>query len=118
MPVKANRPCHYTGCGALVDSGYCDTHCKPAQHQRERWRGSPASRGYDSVWKRKRLEALKRDCYLCQSCLHASPSRVTPAQDVDHILSIATAPDLRLDLSNLQSLCRDCHAKKTATDNA
>jgi len=36
---------------------------------------------------------------------------------VDHLLPIKQAPELRLDLNNLQSLCRSCHRRKTEQDN-
>jgi hypothetical protein len=32
---------------------------------------------------------------------------------VDHIIDIADRPDLRLDEDNLQSLCAQCHGRKT-----
>ncbi|WP_130425120.1 HNH endonuclease [Edaphobacter modestus] len=91
-----------------TDSGWCDDHRAAEQQQRERWRGSPASRGYDSAWKRIKAEALKRDRYLCQLCVQ--DGRATPAQDVDHVEPIRMAP-------NLQSLCCACHRVKTAQDH-
>jgi 5-methylcytosine-specific restriction enzyme A len=81
----------------------------------DRWRGTAASRGYDSQWKRIRLLALKRDKYLCVACLSMTPPRATSALDVDHITSLSRGGTN--DLQNLQSLCRDCHNKKTAADN-
>jgi 5-methylcytosine-specific restriction protein A len=114
MPQAAKRPCRKTGCPNLTDSAYCDEHRQPEQGQRELWRGSASSRGYDAAWKRIRLQALKRDYHLCQTCLRATPPRFNPAVDVDHVIPIRVAPDRRLDLSNLQSICRECHAKKTA----
>ncbi|MFC6644442.1 HNH endonuclease [Granulicella cerasi] len=93
-----------------MDSGHCDDHAE-RRRDRDRWRGSATQRGYDSGWKWIRLVALRRDKYLCQHCLR--DGRVTPALDVDHIVPIASAPQLRLTLSNLQSLCRPCHRAKT-----
>jgi 5-methylcytosine-specific restriction protein A len=111
MALRAKRPCRKPGCPELVDTGYCDDH---KQHERDadRWRGTPAERGYDSAWRRIRVQALTRDKYLCQDCL--TVGRVTSAQDVDHVQPIASAPHLRLDLSNLRSLCRPCHMAKHA----
>jgi len=40
--------------------------------------------------------------------------RIVAAEEVDHILTIADRPDLRLDPNNLRSLCHQCHAKVTA----
>lgn len=112
MP-KAKRPCGKPGCPELVsDSRYCTDHTGVAK-QADCWRGTAASRGYDSEWRRVRLLALQRDKYLCQHCLKAD--RITPALDVDHIMSLAVGGD-RLSLDNLQSLCRACHRTKTVAD--
>jgi 5-methylcytosine-specific restriction enzyme A len=40
--------------------------------------------------------------------------RFTPAAVVDHIVPIAQAPELRLNLANLRSLCKRCHDAHTA----
>lgn len=76
------------------------------------WRGTPTERGYTSAWQRIRLIALQRDGYLCVACNLAG--RITRARDVDHIKPLANGGDHSL--TNLQSLCRDCHAQKTADD--
>jgi len=75
-------------------------------------KGSRHQRGYGSDWTRIRLQALKRDCYLCQECMRQG--RVTQARDVDHI--IPKAKGGTDDLGNLQSLCQSCHGLKTALD--
>lgn len=112
MPQRAKRPCKRTGCAALVDSGFCDEH-KGYDHKADRlYRGSAASRGYDRQWQKVRLEALKRDYYICQDCIRLA--RVTPAEDVHHVLKVSLHPLLRLVLSNLISLCKPCHAVRTA----
>ena len=41
-----------------------------------------------------------------------------PAQHVDHVIDIRTAPERKLDPFNLQSLCVRCHNEKTAADKA
>ena len=117
MPLRAKRPCNKPGCPGLTDSKFCTVH-EPLGNQqnteRERWRGTAASRGYDADWQRVRLEALKRDKYLCQNCL--KNDRITPATMVDHIIPIIVNPALRLVIENLQSLDDQCHAIKTAED--
>jgi 5-methylcytosine-specific restriction protein A len=50
----------------------------------------------------------------CEKCLIAG--RYSPAQDVDHVLPRATHPELALDPSNLQSLCKVCHLRKTKSE--
>jgi 5-methylcytosine-specific restriction protein A len=79
----------------------------------DRWRGSPASRGYDADWRRVRLEALERDKHLCQDCLEREV--LTLATEVHHKIPIEIAPELRLELDNLRSLCKPCHSAITAT---
>jgi 5-methylcytosine-specific restriction protein A len=113
MPNAPKRPCRTPGCPALVDSGYCPDHVQH-RNDNDRSRGSASSRGYDASWKRLRLVALKRDRYLCVSCLAAG--RLVAAVDVDHIRTVKAAPDLRLDVTNLQSLCKSCHRRKTANE--
>lgn len=39
------------------------------------------------------------------------------ASEVDHIKPLKTHPELAMDRSNLQALCRNCHEKKTAREN-
>jgi 5-methylcytosine-specific restriction enzyme A len=107
MPLAAPRPCRHSGCSKTSSHSYCDEHRQAETAQRERWRGSPASRGYDSQWKRVRLQALKLANYLCVRCLEQG--RVTPARDVHHHLKIATHPQLRFALNNLVPCCRPCH---------
>lgn len=34
-----------------------------------------------------------------------------PGEEVHHIIPRATRPDLTFDLSNLETLCRECHRK-------
>ena len=69
---------------------------------------------YDGVWRRLRRQHLAREP-LCRHCL--AKGRLTEAQHVDHVTPVKDAPDRRLDASNLQSLCRSCHSKKTAAEN-
>lgn len=79
---------------------------KPWNHKK-----TPAERGYGREYRRLRAELLKREP-LCRYCLAKTPSRVTPATQVDHILSIAKggAPH---DINNLAPTCFDCHQRKT-----
>ena len=57
MPRKPARPCRYPGCPNFCESGavYCPEHMKDGSvNLREKWRGSAASRGYDSRWRKAR----------------------------------------------------------------
>ena len=74
------------------------------------YRASAHARGYDSNWKRLRLLKLTVNP-LCEEC--NSHNVIRPAQEVDHIRPISRG-GARLDLNNLQSLCKTCHSQKTA----
>ena len=94
-------------------------HGAPSKQERQRAndqrRGSSSSRGYDYAWQKLRDRKLRAD-YLCASC--ESQGRATLACEVDHIIRMSERPDLRLDADNLQSLCRPCHAAKSAAERA
>ena len=61
------------------------------------------------VWKKKRLNVLRRDEYLCQEC--KKYGRRVEAKVVHHIKELEDYPELRLTSSNLQSVCAQCHNK-------
>ncbi len=69
-------------------------------------------RGYGWAWAQLRERVLARDCGLCQPCLRAG--RVTAAREVDHVLSKAQGGDD--DMGNLQSICVECHQRKTSEE--
>lgn len=77
--------------------------------------GSPASRAYDSAWRRVRQAVLGREP-LCRSC--AKDGRVTPATEVHHVRSIREAPEQRLDPANLEPICKPCHLSRSGRDGA
>jgi 5-methylcytosine-specific restriction endonuclease McrA len=80
-------------------------HKSHEQRERERKadldRDRPSSweRGYDREWRRLRRAFLMANPW-CR------PATQDLACEVDHRVPIQTAPDRRLDWSNLQSLCR------------
>jgi len=51
---------------------------------------------------------------LCVSCLTKTPKRITAATELDHVVALCNGGTH--DASNLQGLCRECHADKTAQD--
>jgi len=59
------------------------------------------------AWKRLRVQALNRDHWLCQECLRRG--KITTAREVHHKLPLEEYPELGLELSNLESLCHECH---------
>ena len=64
-------------------------------------------------WLAIRKAILNRDCGLCQVCI--AQGRLTVATEVDHITQIADGGTD--DYDNLQAICHDCHADKTAREN-
>ena len=114
--MRAARPCGHAGCrGTAAEGRFCSAHAVSLRATRpyDAWRGSSASRGYDAEWRRVRVQALERDKYECQHCkLRRIAKRAT---DVHHIIPVVEAPHLRLVLSNLLSLCHECHSSITAT---
>lgn len=109
MPQRSPKPCVVPGCRNTTTTRWCEVHAKTPAVTRpyDQWRGSSASRGYDNSWRKLRLVALKRDHYLCQRCLESD--RPTQATEVHHIVGIDVAPELRLVLENLASMCAPCH---------
>jgi 5-methylcytosine-specific restriction endonuclease McrA len=58
-------------------------------------------------WPALRLAAKRRDGFRCVQC--GARDRL----EVDHIEPVRRAPERAFDLTNLQSLCVACHARKT-----
>lgn len=57
-------------------------------------------------------KSLERDGYTCQDC----GLRDEEIMQVDHIVPRRVAPERYLDLTNLRSLCPNCHTRKTLRD--
>ena len=55
---------------------------------------------------------LKRDNFTCQKCGLIEREIL----QVDHIIPVRISPEKYLDINNLQSLCPNCHARKTIQD--
>jgi 5-methylcytosine-specific restriction endonuclease McrA len=66
------------------------------------------------AWQAVREAAMKRDARLCVDCL--AEGRYTPAEEVHHIEELTPEnihdPSVTLNMSNLVSLCRECHKKR------
>lgn len=63
--------------------------------------------------RRWRKEILERDNYLCQEHLRKGISK--PGRIADHIIPIKQGGS-KYDLSNGQTLCDQCHAKKSSME--
>lgn len=78
-------------CGAWSDQARCPAH-----------RAGRGANGWE--WDRLRRQALLRDMGMCKKCGQR-------ATDVDHVIALKDGGTN--DLWNLQSLCGDCHDRKT-----
>ena len=58
-------------------------------------------------WKALRMQVLDRDDWQCVQCGERR------GLEIDHIEPVRDRPDLAFTLSNLQTLCGRCHARKT-----
>ena len=112
MPTKPRRPCRQIGCPELTDhkTGYCDNHRSAADLRR----GSARDRGYNYRWEQSRLLFL-RSHPLCAEC--ERNGRVTAATVVDHVVDHKGDHDRFWSVDNWQSLCAECHNRKTMREN-
>ncbi len=109
MPGGHFLPCRIPHCPTLVSdhSGFCDDHKRERRIQYDAARGTPSERGYDKIWRHTRDAKLRQDPY-CELQIRCQPR--TPAEEVHHVIPISQRPDLRLDMGNLQSVCKSCHS--------
>lgn len=118
MPRRAKSACKYPGCPNLVPPGhmYCEEHQRECDQQYDAQRGTSAQRGYDARWRRLRRMVLARHP-LCADPfeIHAMRDEVVLATEVDHITPLRDGGSNSL--SNLQSLCKSCHSRKTALED-
>lgn len=110
LPLK---PCRHAGCPVLTRDGWCEKH-RP-KHQR---RSSAEWHGWYNlpIWTEKlRPAQLLREPY-CRECANAG--KRTRATVVDHVRPHRGDWALFTDESNLQSLCKYHHDRKTALEQA
>lgn len=94
---------------------------RKADHDKHR--GSASRRGYDAAWRALRDQVVIERGSRCEQCgcivslRKADANRYAPVAHVDHIVSIEERPDLRLDKSNLRTLCAICHSEKTVRED-
>ena len=112
MPWTPDHPCAEAGCPRLVPKGkkYCETH-RAAHPEEVR---SASSRGYGSVW-RKASKAFLQVHPLCAEC--RKEGRYVKATVVDHVRPHRGDWELFWDRSNWQPLCKQCHDRKTMTED-
>ncbi len=107
MPQRAPRICGR--CGSAV-SGRCATCDADRRRVHDATRPNAAARGYDAEWRKLRAAFLARN----PTCTH--PGCSARATEVDHIRTVAEAPELRLSWSNLRPRCKPHHSQRTMRD--
>lgn len=117
MPRAAKRPCTYPGCGDLVEGSRCEKHKHVEKRAHDQQRGNRHERGYTNEWARYSAARLRRhplcECPDCQ----AGKVRVRIATVTDHKVPHKGDKALFWDRSNHQSMAKDCHDRKTATQD-
>ena len=114
MAEKPLRPCNNPGCSALTREGYCPKHkpAKAARHDSAQWHGWYSRK----IWTDDlRPAQLMRDPFCCHCRARGIRQR---ASVVDHRVPFRGDWDLFVDPSNHQSLCKRCHDRKTALEQA
>lgn len=123
MAFKPKRPCNKIGCRNITTERYCEDHADIVDQQRKErhkhydkhQRDKQTARFYNSKeWERVRQQAIIKGYGLCVECL--KDKRIKPYDAVDHIKPTKLFWELRSTLSNLQLLCHQHHAVKTAED--
>ena len=94
MPYRPKRPCSYPGCSRLTDGRYCEEHTQIAGRQYNKYQRDPdTNQRYGRAWRRIRARYIQAHP-LCEQC--QSEGRLTPAEEVHHILPLADgAPTTR-----------------------
>lgn len=112
MPSKAAIACKRSGCPGLVRNGVCSVCGRMAQRVRalryDSQRGTPAQRGYDGRWQRRRVLFLRAHP-LCAECQRHG--LVTAATDVHHVIALRNGGGDEDE--NLEALCHPCHSRIT-----
>lgn len=116
MTSLFSRPCQCPGCHSYAVKGeaYCAEHLKQNSRQQDVRRGTRTQRGYSNAWLRARKAYITAHP-LCVECL--KKGKLTPATDVDHIIPHKGDKNLFWNENNWQSLCHECHSRKTATED-
>ncbi len=120
MAGALQRPCMGDSgrCGKLTTKRWCQAHERAVDHRR----GSSASRGYDSRWRRYSL-AFRREFPVCgmrpaeapvtDDSVCARERRVRASTVTDHIVPVTGPNDKAFyDRANHQALCDECHNAK------
>jgi len=97
--------------------GYCDDCFLARQRAYEEGRPSAAARGYDREWQATRAAYLADNPWCeCDDCLQLPAWRRPEATVVDHKDGLGPLGPRGHDPSNLRSMTKPCHDRRTARD--
>jgi len=113
MPTKPLKPCRHPGCANVTATTYCPEH-ERLHPKDDSYRRTSHDRGYDVRW-RKESKLFLQAHPLCACC--KNQGRLTAATVVDHKIPHKGNKVLFWDKGNWQPLCKQCHDKKTASED-
>lgn len=98
-------------CSSCVSKLTIERNKKKTGANNPSWKGgitSECDRFYNSTaWKEVRTQAFVRDNYTCVDC-----KQVGHKLEANHIKPRSKHPELKLELSNIETLCKKCHDGK------
>lgn len=100
-------------CGDILKRVQKCDRCIPVPKKRHKQKTT--ERGYGWDWQQLSLR-YRTQHPLCERCYKAN--RLKPADHVHHRVPINEAPELRMDITNLMSLCEECHRAIHAEERA
>jgi 5-methylcytosine-specific restriction protein A len=102
----------------LVATGsYCELHAKVIRKQADAKRASSNQRGYGYRWQQTSKGFLRaHPLCQCKDCLEGV-KQLKAATVVDHIIPHKGDMELFWNRSNWQAMAKDCHDRKTATED-
>lgn len=107
--LTTNRPCRTPGCpNHSVFRGQCEQCAKIDNKQYDQVRQAEHTTTYDDRW-RELSRAYRNQHPTCEMC--EERGIITQSVLVHHKTPIDDGGG-RLDLNNLQALCRDCHERR------
>lgn len=110
----AKAPKRLCACGKVVQ-GKCPRCTKGKHRQYDSQRESSYRRGYGGkTWEATRKAVFLRDEYKCQGCGRLVGMRKRDAH-CDHIIAKEAGGTDTMD--NLQTLCHECHSRKTVLED-
>lgn len=113
MAQTALHVCNKCGCHRLTHNTYCELH-QHLKRQYDDHRESASKRGYNGRW-RKASKTYLLSHPFCIRCLQQG--KYEKATVVDHITPHKGNQLLFWDRNNWQPLCKQCHDRKTATED-